>query len=513
MASQLQSTQLQSTHFTGAGITIGILSDSFDVQGGYAADIADGALPSGISVLEEGGAGGQDEGRAMAELIHRIAPDAKIVFTTAFNGEADFAAGIGDLVQAGANVIVDDVTYLDEPFFQAGGAVGDAVAHAVASGVSYFTAAGNEGDTYYQASFRPMQTTLPSLGGHYQAENFGTAAHPQALQALTIAPGSSISLDLQWDQPFASIGTGHAAANSLGMVLFDADDQIVGYAMRNAVGGDPDQILQFTNDTDDSAFRLAIVTDGGSTAPGTFKYIGYGSGLQIDDASAGIGSGTLVGHAMAAGVDAVGAATPDAAAAEDFSSQGQGTELFDATGARLAVPAAAGDVAFLAPDGAATSVFDPFYGTSAAAPVAAATAALMLQADPALTPAQVSAILAQSALPATGPVAATGAGLIQAGLAVQRAAAVPQVAAPASAVAAPVAATSTVAAVLAAPDGAGLGPVLAALRADPSSAADFAVSIDPAAALRVASVAAPGAAFAVLHTVDAMVVPVPGSAW
>jgi subtilisin family serine protease len=66
-----------------------------------------------------------------------------------------------------------------------------------------------------------------------------------------------------------------------------------------------------------------------------------------------------------------------------------------------------------------TSVFAPFYGTSAAAPCAAAVAALMLQADPELTPGQVTQLLEQSAEPTTGPAMSGGAGLIQAPAAVQ----------------------------------------------------------------------------------------------
>jgi subtilisin family serine protease len=75
-------------------------------------------------------------------------------------------------------------------------------------------------------------------------------------------------------------------------------------------------------------------------------------------------------------------------------------------------------VDFLAPDGSVTSVFAPFYGTSAAAPDAAAVAALVLQSDPALTPAQLTQVLEASAIPASGPAAALGAGLVQADTAV-----------------------------------------------------------------------------------------------
>ena len=95
---------------TGAGMKIGVLSDSFDNLNGYATDIATGDLPAGITVLKDYGSGtGSDEGRAMMQLIADIAPDAELFFRTAFEGPIDFAVGIGELADAGCDVIVDDV--------------------------------------------------------------------------------------------------------------------------------------------------------------------------------------------------------------------------------------------------------------------------------------------------------------------------------------------------------------------------------------------------------------------
>src|SRR5580698_3825035 len=141
----------------GAGITVGVLSDSYDCYPVYASngvpagglngyanngfnttaaqDIASGDLPASVDVLEEAtcmdyGAPIQlpfgDEGRAIMQIVHDVAPGAGLAFYTAENGEADFANGIGQLAAsvasggAGAKVIVDDVGYFDEPFFQDG---------------------------------------------------------------------------------------------------------------------------------------------------------------------------------------------------------------------------------------------------------------------------------------------------------------------------------------------------------------------------------------------------------
>lgn len=418
----------QQSGATGEGVVIGILSDSFNLSGLYADDVAHGLLNPGIQVLKEGPRGGGDEGRAMAQLIHQIAPGARIVFYTGFGGQADFANGIKALADAGASIIVDDVTYLNEPFYQDGGAIQAAVAQAVAAGISYFTSASNQGGNFYENAFRPITTTLPGLGGGFVAADFGAAGTPNPFISLTIARGATVTLDLQWDAPFASIGGSAGAATSLGMVLYDGSGRIVAYALRSQIGGDPVEILQFTNTSTATGFRLAVITDGGHAVPGQFKFIAYGQGAAIADPNAGIGSGSIIGHEMVPEANTVGAiayhqtgAFGGNREAEAFSSRGPGQFLFDAEGNRLTTPLHSSGVDYLAPDGSATSVFNPFYGTSAAAPNAAAVAALMLQVAPNLTPAQVSAILAGSTTRATGPSGSTGTGVVDAAAAVKMA--------------------------------------------------------------------------------------------
>ena len=91
----------------GAGIKVGVLSDSFNDLGGAAADEADGALPpaADIDVIKDLASGGTDEGRAMMQIIHDIAPGANLAFYTAFDSEQDFANGILALAAAGCKVI------------------------------------------------------------------------------------------------------------------------------------------------------------------------------------------------------------------------------------------------------------------------------------------------------------------------------------------------------------------------------------------------------------------------
>jgi hypothetical protein len=404
----------------GTGISIGILSDSFNVTGGEAADIAAGNLPGAndLHILAEGPAGATDEGRAMAELVHQIAPGAQIYFYTGDNSETDFAAGIQALASAGCQVIVDDLAYFDEPFFQDGGAVQKAVETVVGDGIDYFTSAGNVANDFYEHSWISLSTTLPGVSGAVTAFDFGTAAGSATspFETISIAAGGKCNLDLQWDQPFKTIGGSAGTVNSLSIYMF------------------VDGSLLFSATTDATTVQIAVV-DSVGPAPGFFKIIDQNDegtwGAAFIDPNAGIGSGTVFGHALVPGANTVGAVnyadTPAFGAStpvlESFSSVGAGQFLFDANGNRLANPVATNKVDFTAPDGSATSVFDPFLGTSAAAPDAAAVAALMLQLNPHLTPAQVTSDLEAGALPMGDGPTADGAGFIQAVPALQAASA------------------------------------------------------------------------------------------
>ncbi len=136
----------------GAGVKIGVLSDGVDT---LAARQASGDLPT-VTVLP-GQAGSGDEGTAMLEIVHDVAPAAQLYFATAFNGIESFAANILALRAAGCDIIVDDVSYFAETPFQKGqapsvvstynaGIVTQAVNDVTAGGALYFSSAANSGN-------------------------------------------------------------------------------------------------------------------------------------------------------------------------------------------------------------------------------------------------------------------------------------------------------------------------------------------------------------------------------
>ena len=125
----------------GAGIGIGVLSDGADSN----SDVqVSGDLPDRMTVLP-GQAGSGDEGTAMLEIVHDLAPGSELYFATGTSGQAQFAANIEALCEAGADIIVDDVFYFREAAFQ-DGIVAQGVNAAVAAGCVVFSSAGNAGN-------------------------------------------------------------------------------------------------------------------------------------------------------------------------------------------------------------------------------------------------------------------------------------------------------------------------------------------------------------------------------
>jgi hypothetical protein len=407
----------------GTGLRIGIISDSFNYRGGEAADQADGNLPTGSNmvVVDESLDGGNDEGRAMAELVHRIAPGAQIYFASDQDSDDGTADAITTLAADGCNVIVDDISLYDDPFFEPGGEVPQAIQDVVAQGVDYFTSAGNNGNDYYYSTWTPMPAgfDLPGVG-IVPVQDVGGG---QPYEFVDIGSYDNAILDIQWDQPFNGIGTYSAdTPYVLGVAVYDRQHNFL-YALTFPQDPEPYFPFDIDNTTSTRGLYLAFFVSNGTVTPGAFKamFINEDGVAEFAGPGAGTGSGGTAGHAMEAGVNSVGAIdytdTPEFGTAtpanEYFSSYSGSQYLFDANGNRLATPEPAPGVTFSAPDGVDTDVFGDFYGTSAAAPDAAAVALLVLQEDPRLSTVQVTYVLASTAL-ATSTPDQGGAGLVQA---------------------------------------------------------------------------------------------------
>ena len=187
----------------GTGVTVGILSTSVNqFNGGLAASYKTGDLNPNdpVKIIQDDPNAPTDEGRAMAENIHDIAPGANLQFATAFINELSFEKNIEALQQNGSQIIVDDVGYADEPFFQ-DGFVSQGVNTVVAAGATYFSAAGNEGpDSGYLSNFRATQSSITGIGsGTFM--NFDPSGGTNILLPVTTGIANAL-ITFQYDQPY-----------------------------------------------------------------------------------------------------------------------------------------------------------------------------------------------------------------------------------------------------------------------------------------------------------------------
>jgi len=450
----------------GTGVTVGILSDSFNqateaadgsgpIETTATDDVKSGDLPgvgntclgqtTPVTVLEPDETEGEeptDEGRAMTQIVHDLAPGAKLDFASAFNGETSFAKNIGKLATVGAKVIADDVFYLEEPFFQ-DGPVAVAVNEAVKAGSTFLSAAGNdniidaeghdiaswETPEYRDAESCPAEVkALPGFNGAHCLD-FNPGVQTDKTFGLKVEPHTVLTVDLQWDEPW------HGVSTDLDAFLLNANGNLIASSGEDNIGvsQQPTELLQWENESGSQrTVQLVINRFLGSKDPRLkFGLLENGSGVAATEYPRSTGEDvvgpTIFGHSGAASAISVGAIPfDDSSEPEEYSSRGPVRHDFEPVKGSTPAAELAGPEELSKPDVAATDcglttffAFSVaagwrFCGTSAAAPHAAGVAALMLDEKPA-TPAEIRAALQSSAseVGAFGP-CAVGAGLVEA---------------------------------------------------------------------------------------------------
>jgi subtilisin family serine protease len=437
----------------GVGTSVGILADSFDCGGGERArDTQSGDLPAEVVILDDtNSASCADEGRALAQIVHDASPYSRIGFHTGFNGQADFAEGVRELAREfGADVILDDVLFFDEPFFQ-DGVIARAIDDVHDQGVVYVAAAGNSGRRAYDAPFRDSGATgFYEALGRTRRHDFDPGPGVDVFERVTLPPFGETILVLQWDESFVSASTAQppvGAASDYDLIVYRNEAprpqqfaDVFAISDEFNVGRDPLEVVQLTNPSAaplDVYLAIERFSLPGFDGPDALhvKIIDFGSRIEREW---GTGGATSFGHANARGAISVGAAawfdTPrfgvSPPLAEPFSSAGGVPILIDAAGVRLPEPELRETPDLVAPDGVNTTFYpapgdipeddDAFpnaFGSSIAAPHVAGVAALLQgRAGRVVSPNRIEELLEAGAIdmaePGYDPV--TGHGLIDA---------------------------------------------------------------------------------------------------
>ncbi len=467
----------------GAGETIAVLSDSFNSAGpqngnpvpthahddevsndlpGPASTCSGQQVP--VDVLAEAGAGLKpseytDEGRAMLGVIHDLAPHAKLAFATGTPTELSYALNIEKLAApvgaggAGADVIVDDLSYQTEPYFQ-DGPVAVAIKRVTEKGVLYFSAAANENlfnpageeiSSWEAPGFRPsaecpakvdsfITEALAGEGkGPYEPEcmDFKQGAGVDTEFGITVQAESPLSLYFQWAEPRFGVKSdlfGFLVAGPKG------SESILDEGGNNELGPEPVVGLEWENKAaTDQEVRLVIARCAGTCNPDAGKPGTVSLKLQFAEDGSGVANTeypkhkvelegsedvvgpTIYGHDGSAAVNTIAAVNwaesntaPEGP--EPYSSRGPVTHYYGPVegttpAAKLTKPEVISKPDMTATDCGATTFFGNFVsgsgwefcGTSEAAEHAATIAALMQQANPLATPAQIVAAMESTA--------------------------------------------------------------------------------------------------------------------
>jgi hypothetical protein len=423
----------------GRGVKVGVLSDSDDFK---EQSIASGDLPADVvTVPGQDGRPATGEGTAMMEIVHDLAPGAKLFFATAMLSPESFADNIRALrFTYGCDIIIDDIIYFVESPYE-DDIVAQAVADVINDGALYFSSAGNDGNLAdgtagtWEGDFK-SGGLLGSLADGYLVHDFGEKNISNRVEVGGFGP-----VILHWSDP----GTldAPASGNDYDLFVVTPDLRSVVAASTDIQDGDdlPFEIIPFSVP---SGYRLVVAQHVGAQ-PRALRLANFGE-LAVAT------HGAIWGHAAAPGAFGIGAV--DAALGPGGFSSGATTqvELFSSDGNRRifydrnnlplngAVTFAGGggqlrkkpDLA--AADGVATTLpagsgLNPFFGTSAAAPHAGAVAALLKSALPTATPSKLRTALISGALDigADGVDLGSGAGVVSAFDSLQKAGAKPAV--------------------------------------------------------------------------------------
>ena len=380
-----QANTARTTHgVDGTGIGIGVLSNGVR---SLAARQATGDLPARVTVLagQEGREG--DEGTAMLEIVHDLAPGAELYFATAFGGMASFAENIEALCEAGADVIVDDVYYFVEGPFQ-DDIIAQGVNAAVDDGCFYFSAGGNAGNKndgtagVWEGDFAagsPLVLNDVNVGVQH---DFGSGLTQNRI--TEDSPGAYI---LWWADPL------EGSSNDYDLFLVDQNGDVLESSTRIQDGTrDPYEYID-SSEEDHTDARLVIVKTSGAED----------RHLRLDTLEGQLAvstAGSLFGHAAAEKAISVAAVAVRSAggtggvfdgteSVRTSNSDGPRRIFFEPDGTPITAGnfSSTGGKVLQKPDlTAATCVststpgFSIFCGVSSAAPHAAPIGALMLEA-------------------------------------------------------------------------------------------------------------------------------------
>jgi len=265
----------QAQGITGNAVTVGVISTG-------AANVATAQGVNELPIVNVINTNSGDEGTAMLEIIHDMAPDATLIYDdgagTAGTSVMRHFNALNNLVTNGANVIAEDLAFDSQPAFQQGLLASTAEAIA-AGGVSVHSSAGN------RATDHAARVQAVGTGGGPDGVNFG-ATPPGCTftpdNVVAIAPGGDTTFDvtlgqtgsgatsitLQWSEPRAIFPTaGQGGFTDLNLYVMDAGlTRCLAESVGVQANGVGDTIEQISIDMPGTAAKIVVDVQGTSSA-------------------------------------------------------------------------------------------------------------------------------------------------------------------------------------------------------------------------------------------------------
>jgi hypothetical protein len=380
----------------GAGVTVGVQSTGV---ASLATIQQRGELPA-VQVLNPSGgssAEAQDEGTALLEEVHAVAPQA----TLAFCGPQtfiDYTSCLTQLIAAGATILVDDINFPPQDLMSSDGSEPQAVDTILQQNpnVALFTVTGNATGSYWEGAYAPVPVAsagLPPLScgtsGTGQVDNYVAQFSGSFSESLGVTELAGYPLVLAWADPYGQ--------NASNFDLYLYSDGTQNSCLPGA--GSADTLISTYLY---SSYTLYVGTPDAALAGKFLKLWAGGDGLTslVPSTSGGL----ISPQEFATGVITIGAV-------DGADGIGNGIESFSGLGPLslpLSVPHQVQAPTLVAPDGiyvdAADTYFEGyifpdgnFYGTSASVPNAGGVAALLRGAFPQLSVSQLITALQDGA--------------------------------------------------------------------------------------------------------------------
>ena len=396
-----------------AGVLIsssgGIIGRSFQSNGDL-----EGLPPITVPACSFAGAGA--EGTALLEIVHDLAPGAKLSFA---NGDTDLSFNQAvNFLAASNDIVLDDIGFFGEPYDGTSNVSANTAAALNNSTFpirAYFTSVGNDADEHYYGAYTDSRvdgTTVSGISNTGHLHLFQSASDTTDVLGLGARPYNLISLPtngevaifLSWNDPFGGSANNYdmyLVQQSTGRVVASSTDQQNGRQ-------DPVEVIDFVNKGAQDFFQIVVqnvhdaaqprnlnifsfepecaaagpaLLSGQSHARHNFNTATHSIAAQ-SDAAGSPAAVVAVGAICSASASAANAVQNDESCrdtsnstAEFFSSQGPTID------GRVKPDIAAIDGVSITGAG---SFPVPFFGTSAASPHMGGIAALVLQNAPCL---------------------------------------------------------------------------------------------------------------------------------